>query len=173
METPTDDPFDKVTIYMPKGMLQEVAKYKHRMKVEDQMTLSQMICLAVDNELQAANPFDAEIKIDFTEPQQQYAYADEAGRMLNFLRRFPKGTTLQTLFNCRWNYGIPDVNTVKRAWRELLATDTVEFFMAFRPFVHTAIRVKGTSVRELKKTKYRRIAGVSTKGLRLGEPDKP
>lgn len=160
----TTDPFDRLTLHIPRALLREMVRIKGKYKVEDDIDLSTMICIALDNEMQAANPFDNEIIIDLSETYQPLAYADEAGKLLEFLRRFPKGCTIQTLFHCRWNYGIPDIHYVKRGLRELIETEMVEFFQIGGSEPSNRIRVKGLTPQDLKGARYRRIKGIKLAG---------
>lgn len=157
----TDDPYDKLTLQIPRALLRELVRIKGQYRVEEEIDLSTMICIALDNEMQAGNPFDSEITIDTSEPHLKLSYADEAGKIMEFLRRFPKGCTIQTLFHCRWNYGIPDVRYVKAGLRELIETNMVEFFEITGIKPSKRIRLKGLMPQDLKGARYRRVKGIS------------
>lgn len=161
----TDDPFDKVTVHIPRALLREIVRIKGGFKVEDDIDISTMICIALDNEMQAQNPFDPTYDVTSIEPGMPLAYADEAGKIMAFLRGFPKGCTIQTLFHCRWNYGIPDLRYMRQGLRELIEKDLVEFFELQYPRPSKRIRLKGVLPQELKAARYRRMKGVSLAGV--------
>ena len=163
--SPQNDPFEKVTVYILRGQLEQMTKLRGTFVGFDDVTLGSMIGVAIDNELQSANPFDHSIEIDMDAPRVEFGYADEAGKMLDFIRRLPKGGTLQTVFQGRWNYGVPDLALAKAAFRELLDNNLIEIIEGNFSNGRPSRRVRAISVtpQYLKKSKYRRVAGQSTR----------
>lgn len=86
--------------------------------------MSRLIAYAIDNELDAAEPFD------YTCPRPtvqfvEYAYRDEAHKLYNFLCKFPEGASIDFINLSRRQIGIPNRQVVMLALRELLKTKLV------------------------------------------------
>jgi hypothetical protein len=118
-----DDPFEQVTIYMPKN-LAYIIKSK---SAELQLPASRLMCIALDNELDTPNPFYYPSEFP-DKPFVQYAYAEEAGRIVDYLKKFPSGTGRDTLLLARRDMGIANRSTLLLALRELMETGIVEEF---------------------------------------------
>ena len=86
---------------------------------ELKLPIGRIVAYALDNELDAANPFDYPL----VEPETvfvEYAYIEEAQKIYNFLRKYPEGMDRGNIMLMRHIIGIPNKATVMLALRELL-----------------------------------------------------
>lgn len=160
---PDDDPFDVITVYVPKSL-----SYMLKSKSDEiAIPVSRLVLFAIDNELDVDTPFYYPCP-DPTSPYVPFAYADEAGKILSFLSKFPSGTGRDTLMLCRRDIGIPSRTVFMLAYRELLDSGQVEEFHPKRTkfrynrdYLYT--RIVDTDPKKMKKNRYKRIEGESTK----------
>lgn len=89
------------------------------------LPVSKVIAFAIDNELDAAHPFNYPCTLPTT-IYIENAYADEAQKLFTYLRKFPTGIGRETLVLNRRDYGVPSRETVMLAYRELLERDLIE-----------------------------------------------
>lgn len=95
------------------------------------IAMTRLIAFAVDNELQKDRPFD----FDLTLPNDEYieyAYADEAGKILNFIKTLRTGIALDNLTLLRFKIGIPSKKVFLAAFRECIEKEMLEPFKPFR-----------------------------------------
>lgn len=123
MRDPEDDPFDMHKIYVPKSIGAKMQE------VSDSLVLpvSRLFVIAADNALERADGFDLDLKtpdVPFTEN----AYAETAVKIFEFLRRFPGGTGIDTLWMFRREIGVTDRYTFMLGYRELIHSKMVEEF---------------------------------------------
>ncbi len=124
------------------------------------MPISQMIAIAIDNELDAPKPFNYPIAM----PESEFvegSYFDEAKKILDFLKKRRTGMDVETLILCRRDIGVEDRETLLLGLRELLNTSLVEEFFPRRLNSvyregYTRIRVITQDPRELKKDRFRK-----------------
>jgi len=160
---PKDEAFEKILAYVPKSL---VAILKSRSEVLC-LPVSRLICFALDNELDTDSPFNYPTFLPEA-PYVEYAYADEASKMMAYLRKFPAGTGRDTLILCRRDYGVMKRDDAMHAYRELLEKGMIE---EFRPR-HTKFHHKDTYLysriveldpRKLKEQRNKRVESESTK----------
>lgn len=88
------------------------------------MPMSRLVCYAVDNELDAASPFNYPAEFPDT-PFLEGAFASEAGKILSFIQKYgPHG--LDSLLLSRREIGILDRNALLHGARELLHSELCE-----------------------------------------------
>jgi hypothetical protein len=159
---PEHDAFTMVKVYLPN----DTVKLLKRRSEEDQIPVSRLIAIAVDNELDTVKPFQYPCDTPDV-PYQEYLYAKEAKAIIDFLMKFPHGTSIDTLMLCRRDIGIADRDTLMLALRELSAKKMIEEFApsaSVRNKVYSRIRVAGDLVKQ--PTKFKRIEGEDIKHLR-------
>lgn len=155
-----DDPFMCLRVYVPVKTGELLAKTSS----ESGVPISRLCAIAIDNELDVEEPFH--YPTELPEEYQEYAHADEAGKIMRYLQRFPLGTGRDTLMLCRRDIGIKTREGVMAGLRELLETGVVEEFYSpkerFRRD-YRRIRIVGVEKKQLLKKRYKAIEGESTK----------
>jgi hypothetical protein len=94
---------------------------KRLIEIQKKMNIpiSRLITIALENELNKEKPFTYDLTIP-TDEFVEYAYIDEAGKIITFLMKYKKGLSLQFLALNRNEMGIPDIQTFLYAFRECL-----------------------------------------------------
>lgn len=98
-----------------------------KISIARKISMSRLVAFAIDNELEKDRPFSFSTDIpddDFIEG----AYADEAGRILEFIRGLRKGAGLDILLLLRHKMNIPDKSKFLGGMRELLLKEMIEYF---------------------------------------------
>lgn len=156
-----DDTFGFVKVYLPKETIRllKIAARDHRLPV------SRICAIAIDNEFdQGEHSFN----YPFTIPQTaftEHEHADEAGKILNFLRRYPDGLAKDVLMMCRRDLGVESREKFLLGFRELLNADLVEIFTKNLTYGESSdrVRFKTEDPAEVKRRKV--------KNINLLEPD--
>lgn len=120
---PEDDPFEMHKIYVPKSIgekIRDTAEMK-------QLPVSRLFVIGADNEIERADAFNLDLKLPDS-PFTENAYADQAIKIFEFLRKFPGGTGIDTLWLARRDIGITDKTLFLLGYRELLHSKMVEEF---------------------------------------------
>lgn len=116
-----------VSSYVSKVHMDKLKKYSEDL----QLPISRLIGMAIDDELfEKKYPFNWEFDLDDSEEYIEYAYADEAGRIVNFLKGLPNGLSKDQLMIVRHDMNIPDKKTFMLAFRELLEKEQIESYVA-------------------------------------------
>ena len=123
MKSNADDPFEKWTVFVPKSIAKEMKK----ISIERDLPLSKLMVYAADNELDCEIPFNYQYPMPTTDFVNR-AYVHEAGKIFDYLKKFPKGTGVDTLLLCRRDIGVLNKETFMLAYRELLDSELVEEF---------------------------------------------
>lgn len=89
---------------------------------------SRLIAIALHNELKKEKPFKLPIDMPDTF-YEEFKYADQAGKILNFLRKLDTGASLDLLYMLRNKIGIPDSEEFMEAWRELIEQDILKSYL--------------------------------------------
>jgi hypothetical protein len=92
-----------------------------------EMSISRLVAIAVDNELQKEKPFEFDLNV----PDEKYvdmAYADEAGKILQFLKAYG-GMGVDMLMLVREDIGITDKRIFLLAFRELAQKGLIESYV--------------------------------------------
>lgn len=121
--TREDDPFQEVTANIPKS-IHTILKAK---SIELNQPISKLIAMALDNELEAPQPFNYPVDLP-TSTFVQDAYTDESGRIFSFLEKVNYGMSLDHLLLLRRNMGIMNKSVFLLGFRELLQTNMIEDF---------------------------------------------
>lgn len=151
-----------------------VSKHIHfklkAMAIERETSMVRLVSIAVDNEMQREKPF----YFNYTIPTEQYiefAYANEAGKILNYMNTFRNGVGLDVLLLLRYDMDIHDKETFLLAFRELIEKKMVD---TYKPANKTHMvyaddyyhyRVAGTS--HIGKRKARKKASKYARYVRL------
>lgn len=88
-------------------------------------TMSALCSIALDKELSSENPFSFKTTLP-TEELVEYAYADEATKILHFMQNITKGMDLNYLILLRHDMGISDHEIFLHAFKELLNAKMIE-----------------------------------------------
>jgi len=114
------NPFEKLTIFLPKTL-----SYMLREKSQETtIPMSRLVMYALDNELDAPNPFNYPVELPMCEFFDT-AYASEAHSIATYLLKFPHGTGRDMLMLCRRDMDIPNRETFLLAYRELLNNEII------------------------------------------------
>lgn len=92
------------------------------------ITMSKVIAIAIDNELERDKPFEFDLTLPNSDDTIEYAYADEAGKILSFIKGLRVGAGLDILVMLRYDIGIPDKKVFLAAFKECLDNDVLESF---------------------------------------------
>jgi hypothetical protein len=68
------------------------------------LPLTMLIGLLIDQELQEIEPFD--FNLDLPDDITEHAYADEAGKIVDYISRMPNGSSFETCYLIREELGI-------------------------------------------------------------------
>lgn len=120
--------------------------------------VSRLVAIALEHELEREKPFEYDVTLPADE-YVEFAYADDAGKILNYLRGDSQGFGLDMLCLLRHDIGIPDKTTFLLAFRELLSKDLLEVYkpkkkpMSYteHPEDYVMYRLKGEAAPERKK----------------------
>ena len=158
-----NDAFDCIKAYLPKGTI----KILREMSLDLQLPISRLVAIAVDNELDVQNAFNYPCAMP-TSPFVEFAFADEAGKLLNFMAKFPTGVSTDTLLLCRRDIGIESRAEVMLAYRELLEKGLIEEFRPTKTRFayhkdYRRVRVKDVAAKDLRRPRYKRVEGESTR----------
>lgn len=126
--------------------------------VNSKVPISRLIAIALEHELEREKPFEYDVTLPSDE-YVEFAYADEAGKIMNYLRGDLQGMGLDMLCLCRHDIGIPDKNTFLLAFRELVKKDMLEAYKPKKkllsytehPEDYVMYRLKGENAPERKK----------------------
>lgn len=118
-----DNHLNKLASYVPKYHLEKVRKISKSRKI----SMARLVAFAIDRELQIERPFDFDCSLEGID-NIEYAYADEAGRILNFIKTLRIGAGLDVLVLCRFEMNIPDKSVFLAAFKECLDKNMIEGF---------------------------------------------
>lgn len=112
--------------------LKTMVSYYHKDKLEKiakirKISVARLIAIAIDNELNN----DESFKFDTSFPGDEYVpytYADEAGKLLKFMKTLRFGAGLDVLVLLRYDIGIPNKQVFLAAFRECLELNMIESF---------------------------------------------
>jgi hypothetical protein len=154
-----NDAFEQIKAFIPKQTHSIIRQQAEELG----LPMSRLVAIAIDNELDCKTPFNYNVQVPTT-PYKAYNFAAEAGRILEFLKCFPKGTNRMTLILCRRDMNIPDRDTFLEALRELLHADIVEEFTSNGRLTkydreNVKIRIRRLDMSKMRKYKYKRIEG--------------
>ncbi len=98
-----------------------------------QMPMSRMIAIAFEHEMMREKPF--ELDLSFPDDEYiEYAYVQEAGKILDFIMSLNSGMGLDHLYLCRREIGVPDRDTFLLAFRELVKKKLIEPYKPAKNF---------------------------------------
>ena len=121
------DLFESMNFFVPKETRLILEEYRERYKIP----ISRLVAIAVDNELDARQPFNYPCEIP--EAYTEYLYATEAQKVLEFLSRLPNGCNLQTIMLARRDIGVPGRKDIMAAIKELFEKNMVTEFHPRNP----------------------------------------
>ena len=147
----------RTSTYLPKYHEMKLRKYSK----SRQISIARLIAFAIDRELQMERPFEFNCELH-NEEYIEYAYAEEASRILNFMKTLKIGAGLDILVLLRFGMKIPDKDIFLAAFTECLDKDMVEGFVPTakgnrpaHPIGYLYYRVKGMSPKDKKAKKKR------------------
>lgn len=124
--------------------------------VDKSLPMSRLIAIAIDNELEKEKPFNFPLDLP-TQEYIEYAYVDEASKILAYMQKQNTGMTLDMLMILRHDIGIKDKETFLAAFRECLEKKMLEEYhqlknnYAIDDYVDTTYyRVVGTGPKDTK-----------------------
>jgi hypothetical protein len=161
------DPFVRVDAYIPKSIYL-ILRQQSRLKG---LPISRLINVAVDNELDAPEPFFYQTELPDPAPAyHEYQYAEEAQSILEYLSKIPKGTGLDLLMLARRDMGITDKEKFLLGFRELKMKNLVEAiepigtrFNYYEPDYRYYRAMLGPNAPLSKPKRFRRVEEESTK----------
>lgn len=143
-----------VSFYFPKFQYEKLRNISKNRKIP----MARLIALLIDDELIKDTPFTYDLTLA-GEESVEYAYADEAGKLLNFLKIHDRPVGLDVLTMLRYHIGIPDKITFLGAFNECLTKDMIEPYKEKlpsnrRPMAddYYCYRIKGEGKTKKKKT---------------------
>ncbi len=111
----TLSPFDILKTYVSKDVADKIRKIAENKNT----TISKLLAIAIDNEMDTPSPFTFPHDMPST-PFIKGAYQEEAMLMSQYLDKFDDGADIETLMLHRHAIGIADKNTFMLAVREML-----------------------------------------------------
>jgi len=115
------NPFEKLVSYIPESLVKELKAHAKKM----QLPVGRLVCIAIDNELDAPAPFRYPTELPLTE-YVEYAYADEGSKIADYLRQFTIGTGRDTLLLARRSIGVESRDEMLAGIRECIKKDIVQ-----------------------------------------------
>lgn len=113
----------KMSFYVPKFHHEKIrAIAKHR-----KVSMSRLVALVIDEELIRDAPFTCDLSLA-SEEAVEYAYVDEASKLLNYMNKLDKNMALDTMLLMRYHIGIPDKLIFLGAFQELLSKEMIESY---------------------------------------------
>lgn len=115
-----DNPFHFWKAFLPLETIEILKERSHKTGIP----VSRLIAFAVDNELDAPNPFCYLTEL----PDNIYiegAYMDQAQKILRFLQKFPIGVGRDMLMLCRRDMGVGNKQNFLLGLRELYETNMI------------------------------------------------
>ena len=167
------DAFVSTNVYLPKA----TANILKDLAATRKLPVSRLVAIAVDNELDVEPSFNYPVKLPDTN-YREYAYAKEAGALMDWLSRFPHGVSLDTIMLCRRDIlGEEEHNTARpvvlEALRELVEKEIAEFFAPAkmsRNKAYERVRIRDENLSKSRK-KFKRLEGESLKHTRRIKDD--
>lgn len=155
-----DKKLEKVQAWTSKNTKEKLLYFT----MEKKSSISRLIAIALEKELLSSRPFDYDLTLP-DEEIEEFAYADQAGKILHFLKGQHFGMGLDTLCLCRFDIGVPDKREFLLAFKDILQRDFLESYKPKPtermyndyPENYVLYRLKGESTP--KKIKERREAG--------------
>lgn len=120
-KTAVDDPFSKITLFTPKS----IDKLLRDQSLINDLPMSRLTLIALDYAFQNPEIFDLDLELPTTEFKANQ-YNDQAVKIYEFLKKFPQGTGIDTLWLFRREIGIVDKFLFLSGYRELINTNLVE-----------------------------------------------
>ena len=115
----------KVSSFIPKYHMDRLRKIAKLRKI----SIARLIAVAIDHELEMERPFKFEVDLP-VEEYLEYAYAEEAGKIITHMNTMTLGAGLDILVLLRFDIGIPDKDIFLKAFKECLDKDMIESFPA-------------------------------------------
>jgi post-segregation antitoxin (ccd killing protein) len=130
-----------------------ISKYQHKRLEEEArkkgLPLSRLVAIAIDRELERPDAFKFDMNLPTIEyVEDGFEYADEAGKILHYLRTQKEGLSLDLLLILRHDIGVPDREIFLAAFKVCIDKDFVEKYTTMRrhtksPVAYHAWRLKG------------------------------
>lgn len=116
----------KIQAFISHALAKQLQYYSKR----HELPMSRLVAIALDNEIYD-NEENIPFKWDYTLPKgeyAEYAFAEEAGRILTFMKNDEKGMSLDFLLTLRHDIGIKDKKVFLAAFNECLEKEMIEVF---------------------------------------------
>lgn len=155
------DPMVSITVFISKGTAEKIKE----ISMNKDIPVSRLIAYAVDNELDCVEPFS----YDYSLPSIAYvenAYSDQAMKVYEYMKQFPKGIGLDTLLMGRRDAGLPDRLDFLMGYRELIMSKMIEEFYPLNSKFKHAKDYRYSRVRSVN------IALTKNKRLKVIKPEK-
>lgn len=166
--------FEAIKAYIP-PMIH--AKLKDASRLQG-LPMSRLMAIALDNEFDQEMPFHYPTDL-LDEPYEEYAYVNEANKILDYLCKFRNGIGRDALLLSRRDLGIEKREDILRGLRELYEKDMIEDVVPRRTRFtfwlnsYRVVRVKDVIFEERKPKKMKRIDhNIKAKGVhRINDED--
>ena len=93
------------------------------------LPMSRLIAIALDKEFDEVDPFLYDCSLP-SEEFEEYAYADQAGKILRYLKDQSVGMSIEMLTLLRADYGVPDKSEMLAGLKECVDKDLIESYVA-------------------------------------------
>lgn len=116
---------ERVTSYVSNKHMEFLVYYSQLYK----LPITRLIAIAIDNEcLKKENAFNVDLTLPESGENVEYAYAEQAGKILNYVRNLPFGTSLDMLYIVRHDIGISNKDVLLSAFKECLDKNMLEVY---------------------------------------------
>jgi hypothetical protein len=93
------------------------------------LTMSKLIAIAIDNELSKPKPFELDLTLPDLDDYEEFAFADQACILVDYMRKLRVGAGLDVLMLLRHDIGLPDPQQFLCAFAECLKNEVIEPFL--------------------------------------------
>lgn len=105
------------------------AKELRRLSKKLKLPESRLIGFAIDNEMLEGGEDAFNVDLSLPDNLEEFAYAHEAGKILNYMKKMRVGITLDLLYINRHDLGVSDRNAFLAGFAECLKQGTIESFV--------------------------------------------
>lgn len=118
-----DRNMDEFQVYVSKTQGQEIRRIAKKLN----LPYGRLISYAIENELKEENPFE----VDLTLPDNLVhdAYAQEAGKILGYMKKLRTGMSLDLLYIARHDFGVYEKDAFLGGFKQCLDTEVIEAYV--------------------------------------------
>lgn len=94
------------------------------------LPISRLLAIAIENEMNKDAPFKISLQLPDTGEYVENSFADEAGKIVKFMKTLRSGISLDFLYILRHDFKIPDSSAFLGGFKECLDHDLIESYGA-------------------------------------------